>query len=268
MKPARATVCLLTHGDHLAYFRRALVSLDRHTPAGEAELRIGFNAAPGSFHFALGRLLPDHGEPRVEALPGGVERWTFTRDAGTAVRLWNAAENLYKEPMARLLYHDVPLLTEYAVWFDDDSYAEAGWWEALRPRFDRRVDYLGQFWWVDYLPGQREMVRAQPWYRGVPFEVKEGREGIHFATGGFMAVRADRLVQAGFPDTRAVWEGDALRQFGCDTLLGEIARQLGWSREPHHDHVKINVDLQGRHPAPNRGGVGRQFGARVNVVIR
>jgi hypothetical protein len=268
MAPARATVCLLTHGDHLAYFRRALVSVEQHTPPQAIELRVGFNAAPGSFHFALGRLLPDHGEPVVETLEGGVERWSFTSGHGTVVRLWNSPTNLYKEPMCRLLYHSAPLPTEYAVWLDDDSHVQAGWWEALQPLFDERIDYLGQFWWVDYLPGQREMIQAQPWHRGVPFAARDGREGVEFATGGFMAVRVDRLCQANHPDTAAVWNDETLRQFGGDTLLGEIARQLGWSRKAHHRHVQINVDLQGRHPAPRRGGTGRQFGASVNVVIR
>ena len=68
--------------------------------------------------------------------------------------VWNSPINLYKEPMARLLYHDVPLTTEYAVWFDDDSLVEPGWWQALRVELDRGVDYVGQSWWVDYLPGQ------------------------------------------------------------------------------------------------------------------
>ena len=34
-----------------------------------------------------------------------------------AVYFGGGTSNLYKEPMARLLYHDVPLDTEYAVWF-------------------------------------------------------------------------------------------------------------------------------------------------------
>jgi hypothetical protein len=184
------------------------------------------------------------------------------------VRLWDSPVNLYKEPMARLLYHDVPLATEYAVWFDDDSFVEEGWWEALCPLLDRHVDYLGQPWWVDYLPGQEEMVRAQPWYRGVPFERRDGRPGVWFMTGGFLAVLAERLREANFPDTDRAWQGDTLRQYGGDTLLGEIARQLGWTRAAHDVHVKVNVDLEGRHPAPRRGGTGRQFGAGVDVAVR
>ena len=175
--------------------------------------------------------------------------------------------NLYKEPMARLMLHDVPLATDYVVWFDDDSFVEEGWWEALCPLFDRRVDYIGQPWWLDYLPGQEEMIRNQPWYRGVPFEHRGGRPGVGFMTGGFLAVRSERLREADFPDTERAWKGDTLKQYGGDTMLGEIARQLGWTRAAHDTHVKVNVDLEGRHPAPRRGGTGRQFGADVDVAV-
>jgi hypothetical protein len=157
---------------------------------------------------------------------------------------------------------------EYVLWFDDDSCVEAGWWEALLPLLDRHVDYLGQPWWVYYFPGQADMIRAQPWYRGVPFATRQGRPGVTFVTGGFVGVRAACLYEANFPDTDGRWQGQALQQYGGDTLLGEIAHQLGWSRATHDRHVRVNVDLQGRHPAPRRGGVGRQFGSAVDAVIR
>ncbi len=148
--------------------------------------------------------------------------------------------NLFKEPMARYLFHDVPLTSQYAIWFDDDSFVESGWWEALLPSLQRRVDYIGQEWWVDYLPGQKEMIQAQPWYRGVPFEVRNSKPGVHFMTGGFLAVRSACLVEANFPEP-ARWKGRGLLQYGGDTLLGEIARQLGWSRAKHETGIKVNV---------------------------
>jgi hypothetical protein len=170
--------------------------------------------------------------------------------------------------MARRMFYDLPLDAEYVVWLDDDSFAEPGWWQALLPLLERRVDYIGQPWWVYYLPGQLDMIRAQPWYRGVPFETRRGRPGANFMTGGFLAVRAACLREADFPDVSSRWKGRPLQQYGGDTLLGEIARQLGWSRAAHHAGVRVNVDLEGRHPAPRRGGVGRQFGSDVDVAIR
>ncbi len=264
----RATVCLLTYGDYLPYFRRCLESVLATTPRDAIELRLGFNQAPVSHSYTLGALCPDGTTPARALLPGGVERFSWTGPDGLTVRLWSSPTNLYKEPMARHLYHDVPLATEYAVWLDDDTYVEPGWWEELIPLFERQVAYAGQAWWVDYLPGQTDMIVAQPWYRGVPFETRGGRIGIHFVTGGFQAIRSRCLREANFPDTDLNWKGTLLRQYGGDTLLGEIARQLGWTRAEHDRHIRVNVDLQGRHPAPRRGGTGKQFGSDVDVVIR
>jgi tetratricopeptide (TPR) repeat protein len=266
--PPRATICILTYGDYVPYFRRCLDSVLRHTPPGRCELRLGFNAAPAALAYARQCLPAERGEIDSQVLPGDVRRTSFVSRGGLTVRLWDAPVNLYKEPMARLMYHDPPLTTEYVVWFDDDSFVEEGWWQALCPLFDRHVDYIGQPWWVDYLPGQDEMIRSQPWHHGVPFERRDGRPGVWFMTGGFVAVRAERLRQANFPDTDRTWKGDALRQYGGDTLLGEVARQLGWTRATHDAHVHVNVDLEGRHPAPRRGGTGRQFGSDVDLVVR
>jgi tetratricopeptide (TPR) repeat protein len=264
--PPRATVCILTFGDYLPYFRRCLDSVLRHTPAGRIELRLGFNAAPASLAYARQRLLLEMGEDNL-VLPEGSSRTSFVSRGGLSVRLWDSPLNLYKEPMARRMFHDVPLDTEYTLWFDDDSFVEEGWWEALFPLFNRRVDYIGQSWWVDYLPGQEEMIRAQPWYRGMPFECRDGRPGVWFMTGGFLAVRSERLREANFPATEVAWKGDMLLQYGGDTLLGEIARQLNWTRASHSTHIQVNVDLEGKHPAPRRGGTGRQFGSAVDVAV-
>jgi len=240
----------------------------RHTPAGRIELRLGFNAAPASLAYARGELPAEGGAAEDLSLAGGVRRESYVSRGGMmTVRLWVSPANLYKEPMARLMLHDVPLATDYVVWFDDDSFVEEGWWETLCPLFDRGVDYIGQPWWVNYLPGQQDMVRAQSWYRGVPFEARDGRPGVWFMTGGFLALRSERLREANFPDTERAWKGDTLKQYGGDTLLGEIARQLGWTRSAHDTHVKVNVDLEGRHPAPRRGRSGRQFGSDVDVAV-
>src|SRR5690348_3989002 len=126
-----ATLCVLTYGDYLAYFRRCLDSLLAHTPADAVELRLGFNDAPVSFHWALGRLCPDGRPPHRALLPGGLERFEWTAPQGLPVCAWRSPVNLFKEPMARSMFHEVPLGTEYALWLDDDSFVEAGWWEAL-----------------------------------------------------------------------------------------------------------------------------------------
>jgi hypothetical protein len=258
----------LTCGTYLDYFGRCLDSLLAHTPSDTIDLRLGFNYAQVSFHYALGRTCPDNRPPRRSLLPGRIERFEWTTPAGVPVCAWNSPANLYKEPMARLMFHDVPLHSDYAIWIDDDSYVDPGWWQALLPLLEQRIDYIGQRQWADYLPEQQDMIRAQPWYRGVPFEHRDGRPGVHFMTGGFIAIRAACLRQANFPDHQTRWKGHSLQQYGGDTLLGEIARQLAWSQHVHDSAIHVNVDLQGKHPAPRRGGIGRQFGSDVDVAIR
>jgi hypothetical protein len=261
----RATICVLTFGDHLPYFRRCFDSIRQHTPPHEFEFRLGFNDAPASFAYAMQRFHPTYVPPPTPLK--GIEQLTLQNEAGHTVRLWNSAVNLYKEPMARLMYYRVPLATKYTIWFDDDTYVEAGWWRELVPLLAHGIDYIGQEWWVGYFPGQTEMIARQSWYRGVPFATIDGQPAVRFMTGGFMAVRTQCLRQADFPDTNFRWKGETLKQYGGDTLLGEIANQLGWTRYRHDKHVRINVDLQGKHPAPRRGGTGRQFGSDIDAVV-
>jgi hypothetical protein len=169
--------------------------------------------------------------------------------------------------MKRQLFHGIALTTEYTIWFDDDTYVEPGWWEALVPVLDQGIDYIGQEWWAWYLPGQTEMSAHQPWYRGVPWTTVNERPGVRFMTGAFVVVRSECLRAANFPDTSFSWKGDTLKQYGDDMLLGEIANQLGWTRCRHDWHVKINIDLQGKDHAPRRGGPGRAFGSDIDAVI-
>jgi tetratricopeptide (TPR) repeat protein len=265
--PRRATVCILTYGEHPEYFCRCLDSVLAFTPLEQVELRLGFNDAKSSFEYAWEKLGGRTVGPERTLLPGDMERLTFPGPLGMKVRMWKSPVNLYKEPVARVMYHDAFLETEYTIWFDDDSYVEEGWWQALCRILDRKIDYIGQRWWVNYFPGQAEMIQAQPWYRHLPFQSKGGKLGIDFMTGGFMAVRSERLRQANFPDVNFSWSGHTLKQYGGDTLLGEIARQLGWSQAVHDIGIKINVDLQGKHPAPRRGPTGRQFGAEIEAII-
>ncbi len=263
----RATICILTFSEYLPYFRRCLDSVLSATPLDQVESRIGFNFAPTAFGYALGRLCPLRTTPAVVQLPMNVERLTFQTGDGVPVTFWNSPVNLYKEPLCRLMYHDLPLTTEYVIWFDDDSYVGLDWWPALVELFDRKIDYIGQEWWANYLPGQPQMIQSMPWYRGVPFDVHNGRPGVRFMTGGFVAVRTERIRQVNFPDVDFIWKGQRLKQYGGDTLLGEIAHQQGWSRAIFVNHVKVNVDLQDRHPAPRRGGAGRQFGSDIDVAL-
>jgi hypothetical protein len=85
------------------------------------ELRLGFNQASTSCHFALGCLCPDGPTPWRTLLPDGLERFELTRGDQPPVRLWQSPINLSKEAMARRLFYDVPLATDYVIRLEDDG---------------------------------------------------------------------------------------------------------------------------------------------------
>ena len=131
----RATICILTYGNYLPFFLRCFESVLANTPRSEFELRLGFNDAATSFAYAMRRLCPAHVVP-----PGGttgLKQLTLQAPGGHTVRCGTRAPTSTRSQWRALLYHGTPLTTEYAIWFDDDSYVEAGWWEALTPVLER-----------------------------------------------------------------------------------------------------------------------------------
>jgi hypothetical protein len=117
----------------------------------------------------------------------------------------------------------------YAVFLDSVMVVEAGWWQALEPLFEQRIDTIGRPAWRDCLPGEVEQVQRYPWYMGVPAERREGRPGVSYMAGGCLAIRAQRLRQANYAEA-----GFAA---GSDVLLGAAAHQLRWTQASPHDHV-------------------------------
>jgi hypothetical protein len=225
----RATVCIITAGDEPERLRRCLGCLLACTPLEKIELRLGFSSALHSLYSVVGALAEDGVMPARYLLADGVERLQWTTGKGLSVQAWHTPTALTQDQLTRLLFHDVPLHTDYVIRLADDFEMEAGWWEALEPLLEKGVDYIGQSTWRDFLPGEAEMIQSQPWYMGVPFARREGKIGISWMTGTFLAVRSARIKQASFPDPRA---------FGkADVLLGEVAHQMGWSQAVHDIRV-------------------------------
>jgi hypothetical protein len=233
-----AAIRLFVYSDSLEYFPVALAAVLAHTPREQIELRLGFSQAPHNCYYALGTLSPEGVTPARHELPGAVEHFQWTANGGLPVRVWLSAGPLAPRELARLVYHDLPLTTEYAVALAETTAVEAGWWEALAPLLRQRVDYIGSPHWVDYTPQQAEWLQAHPRYLGVPFERREGRLGVSFMAGGFVAVRSERLREANYPVPGVAWKDGPPPGDVGDPLLGEIARQLGWSRAAHAQHVQ------------------------------
>jgi hypothetical protein len=148
------------------------------------------------------------------------------------MRAWQAPTN---NEILRLLFHDVPLATEYAIHLDREFIVEPGFWDALRPLLCGNVDYIGQPQWKPYLPAELELIRGKPWHLGVPFERRAGHAGVTFMRKGLIAVRCERLREANYPESRMA--GTICAQ-GEEFLLGEIARQLGWTRAEYPTGAK------------------------------
>lgn len=187
---------------------------------------------------ALGWLCPDNTAIEREVLPGGIERLQWHSSDGMPQRAWSSARPDDKEMLLRMLFHDVALPGDYAVLLQESSVVRSGWWQALLPLFEARIDYIGKQIWTQYTARQMETIQAQPWFTGVPFLRRNDRPGGFWASAAFLAVRAARLKQANFPDLAMCRKGHRTEPVGIETLLGEIARQLGWSRADHSAHIE------------------------------
>ena len=208
-------------------FASRLDKLLRHTPPGVMELRLGFSRAVHSLHYALGLLCPDGTTPGRQELPGGIERFWWADAGGPPVLAWNVPGGVDRDVMARLLFYDVPLSTDYAVCLEDGSDIEGGWWETLTPLLDQGIDYLGNPRWQDYTPVQMEHIQAHPYYLGVPFG-RDGRPGVSFMAGGLLVAPSERLREANYPEPRPPGRDSLPPLLGAEVMLGEVAHQLGW----------------------------------------
>jgi hypothetical protein len=160
-----------------------------------------------------------------------IERLHWASQAGVPVWTWLAPGGLALASLARLLYHDVAVPTEYVINLSTGRPVAAGWWQALQPLLEQQIDYIGApEWWV-YAPQLLAALPAHPWYMGVPWARRDGQAGVPFLGGAVVAVRAERLREANHPDFGPAWRAEpALYRHDRDILLGEVARQLGWTQ--------------------------------------
>lgn len=197
------TVCVLCYGDFPDLAKRVLGSLLRFTPVGSIRLRLALNAVSERTEAAIADLLP----------------------ALNPELFIQSRTNLYKLPMMRRLFHDHPLSTTWAIWFDDDSYVFRSDWLATlcyRSRLKPDVDMWGKRLFLRADERHLEFIRNAPWFRGreLALDDQPGMYRLNFIAGGFWAIRTACLHQLNWPDTR-------LLHFGDDYLLGEALRQHG-----------------------------------------
>ena len=218
-----ATVYCLLYGNHFKLHKRLIESLRTNLPKGLADLIIWCNTV-------------------------GEETKVYLRTLKFSGSTIFSDENMPKYKVMGMLfrgeYEKVKApTTPWVIWFDDDSHIKsADWWKKtlafIRRKKSENICYLGQPWYVHYLPGQWRFVESSRWFRDIPpkkFPTKSrtNKPGVRFAQGSYWWLRTDILRKLNWPDWR-------LNHNGGDTLLGEAIRQQGLPFHEFQYGVKIN----------------------------
>ena len=232
---------LLLYGQYLHLAVRSLSSIEASLFEGRnyvSDIRIGMNDV--------------HWET-----DGYVMRWAeqVYRLYDIPVMLYRTAANVFKYPLMRRMFHDLEHpLSEFAMWFDDDSFLEyeSGWWAKVASNLVD-ADMLGQVNWYIPMDEQRWLlVQSQPWFNeevGLPPESKHmgGRRCFRFCHGAWWVM-----------SRRVVWKYDwptlQLRHCGGDSLFGELCRHQNLNTVFFAEGYRLNADDRGENDkSPRRG---------------
>jgi GT2 family glycosyltransferase len=207
--------------------RRFLEALYRHTNQHAFHLRAGLNAVSPETSQLVHDAAHQYGN----------------------VSVIESESNLYKLPMMRRLFHELPIESDWVIWFDDDSYPFRGDWLPgleLRSEAHPRVANWGKRFRVYPCDRVLDFIRSAAWYRGKPFLTappsleKENRVHLEFVEGGFFAVRSAVIRALDWPDPRLIHNVD-------DYIFGEALRQNGYLIGQYYSGVRIT-------DAPRRSG--------------
>jgi hypothetical protein len=213
------------YGDHHDLHRRCLESLLDSIPGdNHTEIRIGLNEVCDQTLSWLEQGVRSGDETLFPGTLAAGNKLCGIR-AGRYLFYSHGNQNLKKYPMMRHMWHQDRLKTEWVLWLDDDTHFEGNNWVDMLKSHMQAADnhYMGESWWCDWLAGQWDMVRQQPWFKGKDPEVRHTRRGrrpgINFHTGGFVAIRSKLIRKLDWPLN--------LLHNGGDTLLAEAVRQQG-----------------------------------------
>lgn len=234
------TIAALLYGNYPDLARRCLEPISRLWRAGRAEIRLGCNEVSAAVGSVVGELFDDSFMPGIDP----------AKDTRPPVRVVVCNPQIYKYPMMRRLLRDpnLPVTTEWVMWFDDDSYIRdpdpVQWLDRLEGnlKFDPSPDMLGSQYHIHLQPGQRQWFEDQPWYAGRPIPTR-----VNFMTGGWWMIRSSVLE-------RFDWPPPELRHRGGDVALGVLAHQQRLVLRPCRQGVAINADDQGKESASKRRG--------------
>lgn len=226
------TVYLLCYGDYPHLASRALRSiLDHATPETVERVVVAGNACSAATRSEILRL------------------W---RGAPVPVVIEHSPENRKKYPVMRSLFRGelpgvAPLTTEFAMWFDDDSYIDYGgnFFERAAAH-SQPYDMVGKSYTAHARGGQADWIRAQPWYAGVAFDPAR----LAFKTGGWWVLRSSVIREYDWPHADLIHRGG-------DIMLGQLCLQQGLRLGIEPPGVRINADQFGNHSESTPRGTSR-----------
>jgi hypothetical protein len=219
----RFTVCALLYGDYPNLAKRCLDPLLHLASIGDVELRVGMN--------------------EVSKVTSDFVRYNLWQP-----KIFEASPQIFKYPMMRKMFHDEPVVTDYIMWFDDDSYIKvkdcASWLEAVTTEMSD-CDMLGSVYTILYGTDQKEWCKTQPWYKGKPISDKP-----RFATGGWWCIKTEVVNRLNWPITQ-------LKHCGGDVALGVALNQNDLKLKHYNQGVAINANAEGKESAAERRGASR-----------
>lgn len=218
-------VCALLYGDYPEMHARLLSSMNQTIPH-DTQVRFWCNQVC---------------QPTYDAITKLPSNYKIHRMCSVNTPKYKAMRDMF-EPIKKGSW-------KWLCWLDDDTwFTKTDWFEQTATYIERRpvenVSYIGQKWYVHYLPGQTAFVAKSPWYHGRAPELIGGKPGVHFHTGGYWWIKTDLIKRLDWPDPR-------LSHNGGDTLLGSAMWQLQLPMH-HYDYgVKVNdAKRRGRSEAP------------------
>ncbi len=234
------TVCVLFYGgaQFHALHMRCLNSIISTCPPSRIELRVGSNELCDETAQVLDRLV----------------------DHGIIKKHYRHRENAFKYPVMQEMFNDpdLPITTNYLLWFDDDSVADRDpqWLARLTQTIiaNPEAGLFGADMTLRLSPDQQRFYKTRPWYTGKPFRLKNKQpagngDNTVFVAGGFFALKTAAMRAAAIPDS-------ALTHNGGDYTIGEQLYQagysvVGWNRQKQFIHTSS---------VPRRGASQPHFG--------
>jgi hypothetical protein len=237
-------LCFLSFGDFPSLAERSLSSISAILQSGNeyvADIRIGLNMCS---------------KQTIDYVNNWAKHTADVHDF--PVYIYMTSTNVYKYPLMRKMFQDENELSDWVMWFDDDSFYDVNnhienidtWWTELWEKSEQ-TDMLGQIWYVPVQGNQLEWIKTQPWYSpdaGIPkYNNPKGVPCFKFCQGAWWMLRSSVIGQLDWP----VLE---LRHNGGDSMLGEAIRHTGFRMEMFDKNMRINADQSGVHSAAQRRG--------------